>query len=285
MLTIHRNLFRQVTIVGVGLIGGSLGKAIKKHRLAREVIGVSQKQETLDAALKAGAIDQGILDIKKAVVNADLVILATPVSVIVGMLSVLGKSLKRNCIVTDVGSTKASVVNVARDHFPSHVHFIGSHPLAGSEKSGVDYSREDLFENTLCIMTPTQATHRFALERVKALWTKVGAKVETLSPEEHDKALAFVSHLPHLLAYALMEAIPTDLTKYAGQGLKDTTRIAGSSPQMWGDICLGNSRNIVNALDEMTRNLSLLRKAVHNEDSKSLLNYFKSAKDKKEKLS
>ena len=277
-------LFRKITIIGVGLIGGSIARAVKKHRLAREVIGFSQRHSTLTTALKAKIIDQGYHDVKKAVANADLVILATPVSIITGMLSIIGPHLKRNCIITDVGSTKVSIVNAADEHLPNPSLFVGSHPLAGSEKKGVQYSDSELFKDTLCIMTPKKGTNRGAREKVKRLWSKIGARVKMLSPEEHDRILGYISHFPHIWAYALMETIPSDCLDYAASGLKDTTRIASSTPQVWNDICLGNAKNIVAAIDEIVGNLATLRSAIKSGDSKSLIEHFDIAKKKRDKI-
>lgn len=277
-------LFKKITIVGVGLIGGSLGLAIKKNRLAREVVGFSQRHSSLTIALKSQAVDQAYQDVKKAVHNADFVILATPVSIIPGMLNIIGPHLKRNCIVTDVGSTKVSIVNAAQECLPRHVSFVGSHPLAGSEKRGVQNATADLFERSVCIMTPTEKTNRGVRERVKKFWIKVGATIKLLSPEEHDKILGYVSHLPHVLTYALMEAIPSQYLEYGAQGLKDTTRIASSPPQIWSDICLGNSRNVIRGIDEVVKSLGVIRNALSVQDQKILLERFKIAKNKRDQL-
>lgn len=277
-------LFRKVTIIGVGLMGGSIGMGIKKRRLAQEVVGLSQQPTSIATALKAGAIDHGTHDLKKAVHNADLVVLSTPVSIIAEVLPVIGPHLKRNCIVTDVGSTKASIVSAAQKFFPPHVYFIGSHPLVGSEKKGAEHADADLFVNATCLMTPTDKTNRAACERVKTLWTKLGAKVKLLSPDEHDQILAYISHLPHLAAYSLIGTIPQGHLEYAAQGLKDTTRIASSSPQMWSDISMANKKNIVAALDEMVKNLGTVRKMVVADDHQNLINYFKSAKTKRDAI-
>ncbi len=284
MPLVGRQMFRKVTVVGVGLIGGSFALAVKKHRLAREVVGLSQRQTTLQTALKMKVIDQAYQDVKKAVNNADLVVLSTPVSIILGMLSMIGPHLKRSCIVTDVGSAKMAIVNAAAEHLPNPSLFVGSHPMAGSEKRGVQNAYPELFENSMCLMTPTKATNRSAVDRVRKLWTKLGAKVKIMSPEDHDKALAYVSHLPHVLAYGLMGAVPNEFLSYAAQGFKDTTRIASSSPQMWNDICMGNSRNIINGLDAVVQNLSALRRAIVMNDSRTLTHQFKTAKTKRDKI-
>jgi prephenate dehydrogenase len=277
-------MFRRVVIIGVGLMGGSLGKAIKKHNLAREVIGVSNQQEVLDKAREAGAIDTGLTDAQKAVLGADLIVLAVPVQGIIKILAALGPSIRRGCIVTDIGSAKAEIVEKAEASLSLPGFFVGSHPLTGSEKSGIEHASAELFENALCLMTPTDKTNQVAKEKIKHLWTKIGARVEFVSVAEHDKALAYVSHLPHVLAYGLMRTVPQEALKYASQGLKDATRLAASSPQMWNDICMANSKNILNALDEMVKYLAVFRKAIINNDSKELIQHFSKAKENREIL-
>ncbi|MBF0522389.1 MAG: prephenate dehydrogenase [Candidatus Omnitrophica bacterium] len=276
--------FRKVTIIGVGLMGGSLGLALKKHQLAREIVGLSQKQSTLVNAMKMKAIDIGFTDVRKAVNNADLVILSTPVEAIKKLLPAIAPHLKRGCIVTDMGSAKADIVEEAEKVLPQSVFFVGSHPMVGSEKKGVDFAQENLFENSLCLMTPTPKTHAQAKDRVTALWTKLGVRVKYLPPEEHDKILAYVSHLPHLVAFALMGTIPQEFLEFGASGLRDTTRVASSSPQMWHDICFLNSKNIVNSLDEFVKSLSELRKAIVDDDQNGLLTYFTKSKEKRDGL-
>ncbi len=284
IVTLRPTLFRKVTIIGIGLIGGSLAKALRQNKLAKEIVGVSQSQQTLSTALKEGIIDQGYHDVSKAVANADLVVLAVPVGIITGMLSSIGPHLRRGCIVTDVGSSKQLIVAAAQKYLPQNVFFVGSHPLAGSEKAGVQHASAELFQNATCVMTPTDTTHRIAKERVKLLWAKVGSHVKFMAPDEHDKILGYVSHLPHVIAYGLMETIPQEFLAYAAQGLKDTTRIAGSSNQMWTDISVSNKKNLIKAIDEVVKNLSLIRKAVSTDDQKTLLNLFKNAKTKRDSL-
>lgn len=276
--------FRKVVILGVGFMGGSLGLAIKKNRLAKEVVGVSQKQSTLLDAIKIKAIDTGLTEIPPAVNNADLVVLCTPVESIRKLLPVIAPHLKRGCIVTDMGSTKSDIVEEAEKIFPSSVFFVGSHPMVGSEKKGVDFAKESLFENAVCFMTPNKKTHHHAQERVSLLWSKLGMKIKYLTPEDHDKILAYVSHTPHVMVFGLMDIIPKEFLEYASTGLKDTTRIASSSPQMWNDICLANSKNVVNVLDELVKKLSELRKAIVDHDQNSLMDYFAKAKEKRDAL-
>jgi len=277
-------LFRKVAIVGVGLIGGSIGMAIKKHNLAREVVGVSRKNSSLVYALKNKSIDKAFSDIQKAVNNADFVILAAPVGSIVNLLSHIGPLLKRNCIVTDVGSTKTVIVDAAEKQLPSPALFVGSHPLAGSEKKGALYANAELFENSVCVMTPTSTTNRLARDKVKHFWTKIGAKVTVLSPEEHDKVLSYISHLPHLIAYGLIQTIPQEFHNYATQSFKDITRIASSTPQMWNDICMANAKHIIKSMDEFAENISLFRRSIIAKDEKKLTEYFDKAKTKRDKI-
>ena len=277
-------MFRKVTVIGVGLMGSSVGLALRDKQLANEVVGVARHHHSIAQALKMGAIHRGTHDLRKALTNADLVILATPVKTIIHHLSVIGKFLKRGCIVTDVGSTKASIVETAQKHLPPFVFFVGSHPLAGSEKSGAQYGRKDLFQNSICIVTPMEKTQKQAIDKVNELWTKLGTLVKFLSPEDHDKILAHLSHLPHLLAYGLMDMIPSDYLEYATPGLKDITRIASSEPRMWVDICQANSKSIIHSLDELVKILSLLRKYIVAKDEQNLIEHFRKSKIKRDGL-
>lgn len=255
---------------------------LKKHKLAHEVVGLSRNRDNLNIAIRNGSIDHGYDDVKKAVHNTDLVILATPVNTIIQFLTTLGPHIRRNCMVTDVGSSKASIISTAQKHLPNFPFFVGSHPLAGSEKKGAEFASADLFQGSLCIMTPTEKTHRVVQDRVRILWTKLGATVKTMSPDEHDRVLAYISHLPHAVAYALMASVPDECLPYAAQGLKDTTRIAASSPQMWADICLANGKNLIKSLDEGTKNLSLIRKAIVSRDDHALVELFTKSKAKRD---
>ncbi|MEW5894378.1 MAG: prephenate dehydrogenase/arogenate dehydrogenase family protein [Candidatus Omnitrophota bacterium] len=280
----YQFLFKKVAIIGVGLIGGSLGKALKKHKMVKEICGVSRRKEALIEGVKDQAIDYGTQDIQKAVVNADLVVLATPVNVLASMFESIAPFVRRGCIVTDVGSTKVSIVNTAHEALQTPSMFVGSHPLAGSEKRGVEYASAELFEGSTCIMTPVAETHRAAVDRVRRMWTGIGAQVKIMSPGEHDEILAYISHLPHIIAYNLISSIPENHLALAAQGLKDTTRVASSSPEVWSEICLANSRNIIKVLDEFVGNLSLLRKAVSEGDEKALIAELTKAKTKRDKI-
>ncbi len=281
---LRNSVFRRVSIIGVGFMGGSLGLALKKYGLAHEVVGISHRQVTLDQAIQLKAIDEGFIDLQKGVANADLVVLAAPVQAIIQQFSLINPHLKRGCLVTDMGSVKADIVERAESVLSAPGMFVGSHPLAGSEKKGVEHATADLFANARCIMTPTAKTSPVAKEKIKFLWTKLGCQVEVLAPEDHDKIFAQVSHLPHLLAYALIGSIGKEYLSHAPQGLKDSTRIAASSPQMWNDIFLTNPKNVINAVDALVKDLAFLRKAIVQRDPKGLLQYLEKAKEKRDSI-
>ncbi|MDO8302673.1 MAG: prephenate dehydrogenase/arogenate dehydrogenase family protein [Sedimentisphaerales bacterium] len=275
-------MFDKVTIIGVGLIGGSVGLAIKKNKLARKVVGLSHRQASLTKAQSLGAIDEGFTEVAAAVRGADLVIIATPVEWIIKMFPQINTHLKKNCIITDVGGTKVEIIAAAQNALANPVNFVGSHPLAGSEKKGVEFASVDLFQNALCIMTPLKTTHQSAREKVKTLWTKMGCRVKLMTPEEHDEILGFVSHMPHIVAYSMVESIPESFLLYAPKGLKDTTRIAASDPELWKDVCLTNSRYVIKSIDAVTKSLSQIRKAIIDREDKTLLDHFTKSKAKRE---
>ncbi len=280
----RRELFRKVTIVGVGLIGASMALAMKKKNLAREIVGVARKDATIETAIKQGAIHSGTKDIKEGLRDAELIILSAPVHAIVEAFPILNAHARRGAIVTDVGSTKALIVDQAQKNLHPSFLFVGSHPLAGSEKSGPQNASADLFQQTTCIMTPTERTNRLAKEKVKHLWSQLGANVKFMSPSEHDEILACISHLPHLMAYSLVKSIPEQFFSYSTQSLRDTTRVAGSDPKMWNDICTSNNKNILKAVDEYAKVLGLIRKAIVDADQQALTEIFTQAKTARERI-
>ncbi len=285
MINQTKPLFRQVTLIGVGLMGGSIGMAIKKTGLAKTVIGLSRRHGPLVAALKNKTIDKISHDYKKAVSGSDLVIFCTPVKTIINLFPKIGKHLRRGCIVTDVGSTKVEIAKTAEEKLPASVNFIGSHPIAGSEKSGVFYASADLFQDSLCILTPTEKCHRPSVEKLKNFWTRLGSVARIVTPAEHDEILARISHLPHILAYALVRSIPDHHMAYASKGFRDTTRIAASDPKMWSDICLTNSKNVIKSIDDLVANLASIRKAISSKNISDLNNQFKESKKKRDAIS
>ena len=271
--------FRSVAIIGVGLVGGSLALALKKKKLVGEIIGVGRRRKNLSLAKKLGIIDRGSLD-AQILESADLVILATPVETVIKIAKRISPVLKKNCIVTDVGSTKEKIVQELDKLFPN---FLGAHPLAGSEKRGLKFAKADIFEGSLCILTPTGKTKPRALREIKILWERLGARTVSLSPCAHDRITAFVSHLPHIAVFSLINSIPKKYLKFAASGLKDTTRIAASDEQLWADIFLSNE-NSLKVIDLFQDNLTGIKRAIKNRDRKSLVRILKNAKIKRESL-
>ncbi len=273
-------MFNNVVIIGTGLIGGSLGLILKKHRLAEQVTGLSRKPKNAILAKKIGAIDQiGLsLDVVK---DADLIILATPVDTIIEIGEKIAKKLKNDCLVIDVGSTKEIIVSKLIRLIPN---FIGCHPLAGSEKRGIVNFNADLFKNSICIITSVNKTNIKALKKIKLLWQKVGARVIMLSPNKHDQALSFTSHLPHAIAFSLIGCVPDSLLNLSSSGLKDTTRIASSDTDIWSQIFLSNRSNLLAAISAFQKKLMNLELALKKKDQGILSKILNSAKSKREKL-
>jgi prephenate dehydrogenase len=273
-------LFNKVAIIGVGLIGGSLGLGIKKRRLAGEVIGISRHQRTIDSAIKRAAIDRGSLDIKE-INAADLVILAAPVNSIIRTGLRLPRLIRPGSLVTDTGSSKDIVVSRLEKVLSN---FVGAHPLAGSEKQGVMNADADLFCGSLCVLTPTAKTSKTALTKIRRLWRALGARVVCLSPARHDRLIAYVSHLPHIIACSLIKSVPRNSLYFASSGLRDTTRIAASPAAVWKDILLTNPENVLRALDEFAACLSRIKSAVKKGDARRLEQILEQVKSKREIL-
>jgi prephenate dehydrogenase len=278
-------LFDQVTIIGVGLIGGSLGLALRRGNLARRVVGVGHRQASIDRAIEMGAVDQGTLDPLEGVKGSGLVVLGTAVRLIVEMGQTVAPALAPGAVVTDVGSTKSEIVRRFEELLAAGVSFVGAHPIAGSEKRGIDAARPDLFQKCVCVLTPTDATDPKALRRVSDLWTAVGARVCTLSCEEHDDILARTSHLPHLVAGALVASLTTPDTRFVGPGLRDTTRIAAGDVDVWCDIFLTNRAAVLDALAGFTDRMAELRRAVESGDRAKLADLLAAAKSRRDSLS
>ncbi|MFH1879063.1 MAG: prephenate dehydrogenase/arogenate dehydrogenase family protein [Candidatus Omnitrophota bacterium] len=263
--------FRKVVIVGVGLIGGSIGKAILSRGLAENVAGVCRRQESLDKALKEKSFSAGFInDYAKAVDGADLIIIATPVHTIKPVLVSLAECVRdKNVIVTDVGSTKKEIVEFA-ERFSGNFSFVGGHPLAGSEKTGVEYSTSDLFENSVCVLTENLSTDEPALKALRALWGSMGAEVLVMSPDKHDEILAFTSHLPHIMAYALSGCQKAEYYKFMSTGFRDTTRIASSDPGLWTDIFMSNRDNVLKSIECFKKVLSDIENGITEKDEQGL---------------
>jgi prephenate dehydrogenase len=284
--------FPQVAIIGVGLIGGSLGMILRRKKLAGQIVGVGRRVENLKTAVELGAIDRYVADPKEGVAGADLVVLATPVDTYERHLKVWASCLKPGCIVTDVGSVKGDLVVQSERAMPAGVHFVGAHPIAGKEKTGVAAGSEDLFQSARCILTPTAKTDRRALEQVREMWEATGSRMLDMDPYLHDKILGAVSHLPHVAAFALINALinirdtvpALDLAGHSGGGLRDTTRIAASSPEMWRDIFLWNRENVVAFIEAYERSLAQLKQLIKAGDAAGIEKELERAKQERDKF-
>jgi prephenate dehydrogenase len=255
-------LLDTLAIVGVGLIGGSLGLAVRRRGLARRVLGVGRQQASLDQAAARGAIDEGFLDPLQAARHADLIIFCTPVDGIAEQALAVASGCAPNTLLTDAGSTKAEIVRRLEGSLPPGIAFVGGHPLAGSEKRGPEHADADLFQDRVTVLTRTACTDAAALERVAAFWQAVGSRVRVMTPEEHDEALARTSHLPHLVAAALAGMLPPELHELTATGFRDTTRIAAGDPALWTGIFVQNAGAVLGALQQLETRLTRFRAAL-----------------------
>jgi prephenate dehydrogenase len=268
--------YNRVTIVGVGLIGGSIGLALRARKLTGVVIGYGSRPQTLQTALKQGAIGEIAADLKAAVEGADLVVVCTPVGQIVELVRKIAPLCRSGTLITDAGSTKSEIVArlaaAAKSDtaWSDDVSFIGSHPLAGNEKKGPAHASAELFEGRAVVVTPTADARKADLKRLGEFWTALGGKVIEMPADEHDLALASTSHLPHLLAAAIAGATPERYVTLTAGGWQDTTRIAAGDPSLWLQILLANRTNVLAALDEFAKRLAVWRGALAAEDGAQL---------------
>jgi prephenate dehydrogenase len=269
-------LFERITIAGVGLVGGSLALAVREAGLATEVVGFGRSAENLAVARQRGLVDRVTRDPAEAVGDADAIVLAAPVGACVGLAEAFAPHARPGAVLTDVASVKAGLVAALEARWASVGPVVGAHPIAGSEASGAGAARGDLFRGQRCIVTPTTATDPRALAGIRALWEGVGARVETMRPAVHDELLARVSHLPHLVAYALVAAVGDarveglSALEYAGSGFRDTTRIAASPAEVWRDIALANAVPLRTALVAFRAALDRLERLVARGDAAGL---------------
>lgn len=279
-------LFNKITIIGVGLIGGSIGLAIKKRRIAKEVIGVFRRRSTLNKALKRKAIDRGTLDIEAGSKDADIIILATPVFLIPKMAKEILKYAKDGAIITDVGSTKAWITARIEKDMRRHrtISFVGSHPMAGSERAGVESARVDLLEGSPCIVTKTDSTDKRAIVNVVKFWKALGAKVTVMGPVKHDMTVALISHLPHIIAFSLAGAVPEETLRYAAEGFKDVTRVASSDPVLWAEIFLTNRKEVAKSCRAFEKYYKKMLRAISGDNLPAMIELLKTAKYKRDKL-
>lgn len=274
----------RLCIIGVGLIGGSLARALRAADACHEVVGCGRQRATLEKAKALGVIDHYELDPARAVLGADVIVLAVPLGAMEGLLRTIAAVLPDDAVLTDVGSAKRSVIAAATAAFGElPPRFVPGHPIAGTEKSGVEASFASLFRGQRVILTPLPQTDAAAARRVRAMWEATGARVETMDAGHHDEVLALTSHLPHVLAYTLVDCLGkleerAEIFRYAAGGFRDFTRIASSDPQMWHDICLANREAIVTALQHFAQDLSAATEAVRCGDGEAIRALFARAK-------
>ena len=276
--------WRKVTLIGVGLLGGSLGLALRKRSLAGEICGFVRREASIAECKQVGAIDSGTTSLSEAVRGADLIVLCTPLAQMNELAMAFAPLLEKKALVTDVGSVKHALVAELEPLFAAHgASFVGSHPMAGSEKMGVAAARVDLFLNAACVVTPTYSSPPDKIAETEEIWTAVGGRVMRLSPEVHDELVARSSHLPHVLAAQLATLVLSrknvpEQQKLCASGFRDSTRIASGSPEMWRDIAIMNREHLLAALDEFMRHLSEFRGILEKKDSAAVEKYFNEAK-------
>lgn len=273
--------FERITLIGIGLIGSSIAREIREQGLAGHVTISTRSAETLRRAEELGLGDSYTRSAAEAVKGADLVIISVPVGASGAVAAEIAAHLKPGAIVTDVGSTKASVIAQMQPHMPSNVHFIPGHPIAGTEKSGPDAGFVGLFKGRWCILTPLEGTDPAAIAALKAFWQSLGSMVDEMDPQHHDKVLAIVSHLPHIIAYNIvgtaddLETVTeSEVIKYSASGFRDFTRLAASDPTMWRDVCLHNKDAILEMLSRFSEDLAYLQRAIRWGEGDKLFELF-----------
>lgn len=274
-------MFDTIALIGIGLIGSSLARVIAAKGLAGHVAIATRSAVTLDTARALDLGDSYFTSNAEAVHDADLVIVSVPVGASEAVAKEIGAHLKPGAIVTDVGSTKASVVSQMTPHIPAHAHFIAGHPIAGTEQSGPEAGFAELFENRWCILTPLPDADTDAIAKLRAFWEACGSTVEEMDPDHHDRVLAIVSHLPHIIAYNIvgtaddMETVTkSEVIKYSASGFRDFTRLAASDPVMWRDVCLHNKDALLEMLARFSEDLSSLQRAIRWGDGDKLFEMF-----------
>ncbi len=275
---------QNITILGVGLIGGSLGAALKRIDFPGTLIGLGRRRSSLEIALDKGIVDNITLDFAEAIEPADIVVVCTPVELIPEMVKRACEHAKDGCVITDVGSVKRQIVEEVDRFLPENLHFVGAHPMAGSEKSGPAAADPDLFKNADCILTPTKKTTEESVQLVRSLWESVGANTSIMSPTEHDFLIAAASHLPHLVACVLTETVNEfsnnkgKALDFTATGFKDTTRIASGSPEIWKNIFLQNGDMLIPIIDKFVENIEEFGRLLVNKDEESIQRALKRAK-------
>jgi len=275
---------RQITVIGLGLLGGSISLTVLRSLFGVKMVGYTHRPATRRKARQLSVATEIVDDISQSVSEADLVILATPIRTFEKIFSQIGDALPRGCIVTDVGSTKVLPHRWAAGRLPKTVHYVGSHPIAGSEQRGVEFARDDLFDRATCILTTTKKTNRRAVQTLKRFWSALGCSVKLMTPAEHDRIFANISHLPHIAAAALINSSKSEELKFAGKGFIDTSRIASGPANIWADVLLTNTANTIRGIDKIIAELLKIQKAIKSGNKKQIENLLQKARNKRTAL-
>ena len=278
-------MFKKICIIGCGLIGSSLARAIKKNNLAEKTVSSNRSDATNKKVIELKIVDDSSSDTKKMADGSDLVVIATPLSSYEDVISKIKNSLKNGVILTDVGSVKENIINLIEKNIPESISWIPSHPIAGTEESGPEAGFSELFQNRWCILTPSKKAKEKDINLLQTFWEKVGSKVDIMQAKQHDYILSITSHIPHLIAYNIVNTSlniqdeeKSTIVKYSAGGLRDFTRIAASNPIMWRDVFIQNKKNTSKMIDQFIKNLEDLKKAIENEDGKKLEQIFTKTK-------
>jgi cyclohexadieny/prephenate dehydrogenase len=278
-------MFDRIALIGIGLIGSSMSHAARRAGLAKNIVGSARSQQTIDTALALGLIDDGYRSAAEAVKGADLIVICAPVGVSGAIAKEISGAIANGAIVTDVGSVKQRVVEDISPFIPKGAHFIGGHPIAGTEHSGPESGFAELFDGRWCILTPTADSDDAALSKLKAFWQALGSDVEIMDPAHHDRVLAITSHVPHLIAFNIVNTAAhlervtdSEVIKFSAGGFRDFTRIASSDPTMWRDVFLANKDAVLEMLGRFSEDLTALQRAIRYDEGEALFNLFSDAR-------
>ncbi len=284
-------IFKQITIIGMGLIGSSIARSVRKKGIVEKIIAVDASHDVCDAVEQLGLADEVTTNARRGVLNGDLVIIAVPVGAYAGVAGEIGPALKPNAIVSDVGSVKMAIVSAVVQHIPGSAHFVPAHPIAGTEHSGPHNGFAELFDGRWCILTPLPDTDLRAVEKMTAFWEAIGARIEIMDPEHHDLVLAITSHLPHLIAYTIVgtateleDDIKSEVIKFSASGFRGFTRIAASDPTMWRDVFLNNKEAVLEILQRFSEDLSAMQKAIRRSDGDYLFDVFTKGREVRRRI-
>ena len=279
-------LFNRVAFIGMGLIGSSIARVMRRDKLANSIIACARTDETLQAVVRLNIADETTKDVATAVLDADLVMICTPLSTYSSIARAMSPVLKAGAIISDVGSVKVSAIKAITPHLPEGVHFVPGHPIAGTENSGPDAGFESLFEGRWLLLTPPEGTDQKAIDLICQLWEATGSKIDCIDPEHHDQVLAITSHLPHLIAFTIVgtatdleDDIKSEVIKYSASGFRDFTRIAASDPVMWRDIFISNRGAVLEMLGRLSEDLSSLQRAIRIGDGDKLESLFRRTRE------